>query len=73
MGIPVPSLTHDRSTQASTGVICRGCGQAFKPARASQQHCRPSCRQKALERRRQMDVDLFTGIWDHVEAEVVAR
>ena len=26
--------------------VCRGCGEAFTPARAHQAHCRPSCRMR---------------------------
>jgi hypothetical protein len=51
--------------------LCPGCEQPFKPGRANQIHCRPSCRVLALERRRQRDVDLFTACGDAIEPDVV--
>lgn len=51
---------EDRASQALPGVnvraICLGCGRCFLPARATQRHCRPSCRVLALRARREKPV-----------------
>ena len=72
-----PQPTLDRSPQALQGVnrrvFCKGCHQSFTPVRATQQHCKPSCRVLAY-RRRQGDqgADLLaSGIAaGHVEPDV---
>lgn len=47
-------VTRESRAQAfqSDQRACPGCGQTFAPSRASQVHCRPSCRRLALEQRR---------------------
>lgn len=36
----------------SSGIVCPGCEQLFRPNRRNQRHCRPSCR-KLAERKTQ--------------------
>jgi hypothetical protein len=67
-----------RLSQALQGVnggpFCRGCGLPFTRIRATQQHCKPSCRVLAC-RRRKSDHDrerLASGIAaGHVEPDVM--
>lgn len=47
-----PRSTSPDLTTVETTATCPGCGQAFTPIRATQRHCRPSCRRRALEHRR---------------------
>jgi uncharacterized OB-fold protein len=63
----------DRRVAALAGVKarCPGCGVMFVPVRATQRHCRPSCRVAAFEQRRQPTVDLFTACADAIEPDVV--
>jgi hypothetical protein len=68
----------DRGRQALPGVnrpsLCKGCGQPFTPLRATQRHCKPSCRVLACRRRkadRAGDL-LASGVAaGHVEPEVM--
>ena len=55
---------------ASAGVkaVCYGCGGEFQPVRENQRHCRPSCRQKAIERRRGKKPPLPMLPWDESES-----
>jgi methylphosphotriester-DNA--protein-cysteine methyltransferase len=69
----MPSLARENLLQAHTSArtrVCPGCDGLFVPTRANQVCCRPSCRARATERRRQRDVDLFTSVADAVESEV---
>ncbi len=68
----------ERQAQALHGVnrtaLCRGCGRAFEPARATQRHCKPSCRVLACRRRTANNVRdlLASGIGaGHVEPDVM--
>jgi hypothetical protein len=42
---------------------CAGCGQRFQPRRRDARHCRPSCRARALQRRRQAPLPFDDG-WE---------
>jgi len=75
MGNPRTASDRDQVTQAFPGVrtrICRGCGRVFTLSRRTQQHCRPSCRQFAHQRR-QASTDLFSVVADAIEPEVIRR
>ena len=70
-------MRPDRPPQAVQGVnrrvFCKGCQQPFMPVRATQQHCKPSCRVLAYRRRKgDKTADLLaSGIAaGHVEPDV---
>ena len=59
--------------QALPGVNCRqcpGCLGWFDPVRATQVHCKPSCRVLALRRRRERRPDLFLACADAIDPAV---
>jgi hypothetical protein len=75
---PLTRPGSDRPCQAlpsvNRGVFCKGCEQPFTPVRATQQHCKPSCRVLACRRRKaDQSTDLLaSGIAaGHVEPDVV--
>ena len=70
MAAPRPDL----ASQALQGVnqrLCAGCDRPFRPARATQVHCKPGCRVLALRRRRHQPSNLFTSVADAIEPAVL--
>lgn len=49
---PMPDRVGKALQGVTAAILCAGCGQPFEPARKDQRHCRPSCRKRALDRRR---------------------
>ena len=73
-----PQPTLDRPPQALQGVngrvFCKGCHRPFMPVRATQQHCKASCRVLTYRRRKvDQSADLLaSGIGaGHVEPDVM--
>jgi len=64
-----PEIYSDRRNGACL-CVCDGCGQTFRQTHWRQRHCKPTCRAKALGRRRQSDVDVFTACVDAIEPTV---
>ena len=71
------NLRPNREPQALQGVnprACPGCGRPYLQTRATQRHCRPACRVRALRKRREVSALhlLSTGIAaGHVEPDVI--
>lgn len=52
---PMVARLRELAAQALPGArvtTCEGCGRAFELVRENQRHCRPSCRQLSIERKR---------------------
>lgn len=49
-------IAPQKRSKAFAGATCPGCGELFTPTRPNQRHCRPSCRRRALEPRRDAQV-----------------
>ena len=67
--MPEPSNRGGKALQSVNATkTCPGCDQAFTPCRRNQKHCRPGCRVRALQRRRETrQAALFEvegGWWD---------
>jgi hypothetical protein len=52
MSAPAAEVLPNPSGNVLTDRPCAGCARVFTPTRTNQTHCRPSCRQRALEQRR---------------------